>query len=66
MTKRQWLEGISKEDAVFRMYEKFYFHMTCLECVFYKADKYGKYKCTSDMQDSCLDQFEDWLNEEMD
>ena len=65
MTHRQWLEELSKEDAVFRLLGKLYFKTTCLECVMYKPDQFGKYKCTSDTCDQCWQQFEEWLDEEM-
>lgn len=65
MTIKELLNSMSKEELAFRLYGKDYFQVTCLECVMYKPNKHGKYVCTSDTCDQCREQFEDWLNEEM-
>lgn len=67
MTHQQWLNSISKDDLAFRLYGKDYHKRTCLECVFYKADRYGSYKCTAEdyVSDECERQYMEWLEEEM-
>lgn len=66
MTRKEWISGLSKEDAVFRMFGKEMWSRRCDECVFYKPDEYGKYKCANPAQeDTCYQEFEEWLNEDM-
>lgn len=68
MTRAQWIDSISKEELALRMYGKDIFNRACWECVFYKKDQYGHYKCVADniVKDNCEEQFEQWLQENMD
>lgn len=66
MTRKEWISGLSKEDAVFRMFGKEIWNRRCDECVCYKADKFGKYKCTNqEQEDVCYQEFTDWMDEEI-
>jgi hypothetical protein len=67
MTKEQWINSISNEELAFRMYGKGYFLRTCPDCVFFKQDEYGAYRCASKQHEpECREQFEEWLEEDMD
>ena len=51
---------------MFRMFGKEMWNRRCDECVFYKPDNFGKYKCTNPTQeDVCYQEFEEWLKEDM-
>lgn len=66
MTRKEWISGLSKEDAVFRMFGKEMWNRRCDECVYYIADKFGKYKCTNqEQEDVCYQEFTDWMDEEI-
>lgn len=66
MTIKEWLNSMSKEELAFRLYGKDYFQQRCDECVMYKPDGFGKYKCMSkEFYSNCKKQFEEWLDEEM-
>ena len=67
MKRKQWLDTVSKEELAFRMYQKYVMQQNCLECVFYKADDFGHYKCAAEewIQLNCEQQFEEWMEEDM-
>ena len=67
MTREEWLNSINKEELAFRLYGKDYFQRTCLDCVFYKKDEFGHWKCNSEEHEAdCERQFTEWLDEDMD
>ena len=56
----------SKEQLAFAMFQRDYFQLTCLECIMYKKDKHGSYKCTSAENElRCEECFAEWLEEDM-
>lgn len=66
MTRNEWITTLSKEDALFRMFGKEMWSRRCDECVFYKSDTFGKWKCTNqEQEDDCYSEFQIWLDEEM-
>lgn len=66
MTREQWINSISNEELAFRMYGKDYFQRTCLECVFFKSDVHGHWKCTEATYEAeCERQYQEWLEEDM-
>ena len=49
------------------MYGKGYFQRTCFDCVFFRKDEYGVYKCISYVNElQCRSLYEEWLEEDMD
>lgn len=66
MDKEQWVNSISKEELAFRMFPKDYFQQSCLDCVFFKEDAYGHWKCSSQEDEAeCERQYAEWLASEM-
>ena len=66
MNKEQWLNSLSKDELAFRMFQRGYFGVTCLDCVFYKKDTYGRWKCSSlENEEECERQYAEWLESEM-
>ena len=66
MTRKDWMTALSKEDLAFRLFGKEIWNRSCEQCVFYKVDKFGKWKCTNlEQEDRCYEEFQDWLEEEM-
>ncbi|MBP5782049.1 MAG: hypothetical protein J6W04_00760 [Bacteroidales bacterium] len=65
MTHRDWIATISKEEIAFRMYGKEWGRRRCDECVFYKQTADG-YSCTGrEYEVRCKQEYNDWLDEEM-
>ena len=56
---------MSKEELAFRLMKRYATEMTCLECVYYKPDECGHYKCMAeeDVKLQCEEQFDEWLEE---
>ena len=67
MTRNEWINTISNDELAFRLYGKGYFQRTCLECVFFKEDEHGHWKCKSaENAEECERLYQEWLDEEMD
>lgn len=68
MKREQWINSISNDELAFRLYPKYVMQTTCLECVFFKKDKFGRYKCSAEewITLNCEEQFQEWLEEDMD
>ncbi|MBQ6503233.1 MAG: hypothetical protein IJI57_04905 [Flexilinea sp.] len=63
MKRKQWLDGISKEDLAFRMFTREATGYNCLQCPFFKRDGFRRMKCKAEdwIQVSCEKQFSQWL-----
>ena len=66
ITHKEWLDGMDKEEAVFRLFGKFFSGRSCYQCVHYRRSANGKYACFStDHEADCRDEFNRWLSEDM-
>ena len=65
MTNEQWIDGMSKEELAFRTFIREATGLNCPQCVWYRKDKYGRFKCRAEewIQVTCEKQFADWLKE---
>lgn len=67
MKIEQFLQTKSKEEIAFILYGyngKSY-KIPCIECSFFKKDKFGIYKCTSFLNEQCRKEYTEWADKEM-
>lgn len=62
----EFLKKCNKEEIPFYLYSgNNGYKISCMECQFFKQDKFGIWKCTSVFLSACQNEFGDWLNEEV-
>ena len=60
MNREQILGRLAKREVAFRVFTD------CMTCVYYKADKFGAYKCEKpENEETCRAGFEKWMKGEV-
>lgn len=60
----EFLAKCNKEEIPFLLYKgNGGYKIPCVECAFFKQDKYGVYKCYSMFYEHCKTEFAEWLIE---